>query len=303
MNMVGVMGYNLEILGKVLLTVRSTGKVSGLRIFFYVTNKLALPVDTLLGLNTMRELRMLISPDTNEVIYKGKPFKGMSNPSPLVFLDSPLTEEQESSEVSQSFSLIVAKEQLGGEKGHWPTFSAKVEGTQEIPDWVAKKITVRVDKAQVGSDICIDGAPNMLYCGRIHSFKSQGGQSHSGPGMVVNTSGVPITLKHGLDISQCLVYGRQLASEPEELLSAYVSAISNQTNDAAARQSSSLEPSIKVAHFIEMKPTLLQVLEMHREAIALPGEPLGVTHCGEHHIKLKHGSNPVYINAYKLPHS
>ncbi len=45
------------------------------------------------------------------------------------------------------------------------------------------------------------------------------------------------------------------------------------------------------------------VLEAHREAIALPGEPLGVTHCAEHHIKLKLGTNPVYINAYKLTHS
>ncbi len=42
---------------------------------------------------------------------------------------------------------------------------------------------------------------------------------------------------------------------------------------------------------------------MHRRATALPGEPFGVTHCAEHNIKLKPGSNPVYINAYKLPHS
>ncbi len=52
-----------------------------------------------------------------------------------------------------------------------------------------------------------------------------------------------------------------------------------------------------------MKPTLLKVLEKHREAIALTGEPLGVTHCAEHHIKLKPGSSTVYLNAYKLPHS
>ncbi len=45
------------------------------------------------------------------------------------------------------------------------------------------------------------------------------------------------------------------------------------------------------------------VLEMHRPAIALPGEPLVLTHCAEHHIKLKPGLNPVYINAYKLSHS
>ncbi len=52
-----------------------------------------------------------------------------------------------------------------------------------------------------------------------------------------------------------------------------------------------------------MKPTLLQVLEMHRSAITLPGEPIGVIHCAEHYIKLKPDPNPVYINVYKSPHS
>ncbi len=70
-----------------------------------------------------------------------------------------------------------------------------------------------------------------------------------------------------------------------------------------AQRSPSLEPFLKVAHYQQLKLTLLQVLEMHRGAIALPGEHLGVTHCAEHHIKLKPGSNPVYINASKLPHS
>ncbi len=57
-----------------------------------------------------------------------------------------------------------------------------------------------------------------------------------------------------------------------------------------------------MAHYSEMKPTLLQVLEMRRPAIALP-ELLDVTHCAEHHIELKPASKPVYINTYKLPHS
>ncbi len=154
MDVVEVTRYNLEILWKVLLTVWPSRKVSAFRSCFYVTNKLALSVDALLGLNTMRELRMLISPDTNYVIYKGKPLKGMSNSSPLAFLDSPLTGEQ-------SVSPIVVKERLGGEEGYWPTVLAKVEGTQETPDRAAKKITVRVDKAQVCSDVCIDGAPDI----------------------------------------------------------------------------------------------------------------------------------------------
>ncbi len=54
--------------------------------------------------------------------------------------------------------------------------------------------------------------------------------------MVVNTSGAPITLKHGQHIGQVLVYDRQVASEPEELQSAYVSTISIQIHDAAGQR-------------------------------------------------------------------
>ncbi len=70
-----------------------------------------------------------------------------------------------------------------------------------------------------------------------------------------------------------------------------------------AQRSPSLEPFIKMAHYNEIKSTPLQVLERHRGAIVLPGEPLGVIHCDEHHVKLKLGSNPVCINVYKLPNS
>ncbi len=110
-------------------------------------------MDALLGMNTVRELGILISPDSNEIIYGGKPLKGMINPYPLAFIDSQLTGEQ-------TVYPIFAKERLGRGKGHWPTVSAKVERTQEIPDREAKIITIRVKKAQVWSDICIDGAPN-----------------------------------------------------------------------------------------------------------------------------------------------
>ncbi len=98
-------------------------------------------MDALLGLNTMRELGILISPDSDEIIYEGKLLKGMSNPSPLAFLDSPITEEQ-------TVSPIVAKQRLGEGKGHWPIVSAKVGGAQEIPDRAAKMITIRVKPQQ-----------------------------------------------------------------------------------------------------------------------------------------------------------
>ncbi len=56
------------------------------------------------------------------------------------------------------FPTIVPKQRLGAGKGHWPTVSAKVERTQGMPDRAAKITTIRVDKAQVGNYVCIDGA-------------------------------------------------------------------------------------------------------------------------------------------------
>ena len=35
----------------------------------------------------------------------------------------------------------------------------------------------------------------------------------------------------------------------------------------------------------------------------LPGEALGVTDFTEHHIKLKPETQPIYVPAYRLPHS
>ncbi len=116
-------------------------------------------------------------------------------------------------------------------------------------------------------------------------------------------SGTPTTLKHGLHLDQCLVYDKPVISEPVEFPVDYVAAVGSQKVDSLNRHSSSLESYIKIAHYTEMNPTLLQVLETHVEVIALPGEPLSVTYCAEHHIKLKPGSNPVYRNAYKLLHS
>ncbi len=128
----------------------------------------------------------------------------MSNPSPLAFLDSPLTREQ-------TVYCIVAKEQLGGGKGHWRTVSAKIERTQKITDRTAKIITIRVDKAHVGCDVCIDCVPNTCRIA-VESILCRVSKSNLTETLAINTSGAPIILKHGQHIGQVLVYDRQVAS-------------------------------------------------------------------------------------------
>ncbi len=52
-----------------------------------------------------------------------------------------------------------------------------------------------------------------------------------------------------------------------------------------------------------MKHSLLELQGRYRDAIALPEESLGVTDRTAHHIKLKPATHPVYVAAYRLPHS
>ncbi len=93
----------------------------------------------------------------------------------------------------------------------------------------------------------MDGASNTHRIA-VESTVSRVREGDLTEALVVNTSGAPITLKHRQHIGQVLVYDRQIASEPEELPSVYISAISNKSHDAAA-QRSPLEPFIKVAHY------------------------------------------------------
>ncbi len=64
-----------------------------------------------------------------------------------------------------------------------------------------------------------------------------------------------------------------------------------------------LRPYVNVSDYPEAKPALLHLLAQHRQAIPLPGEPLGVTNKVTHHIELQPGAQPSYVPSYRLPHS
>ncbi len=64
-----------------------------------------------------------------------------------------------------------------------------------------------------------------------------------------------------------------------------------------------LGPHVKIPDYLEDKPTLLQLLAQHRHAIALPGEPLGLTNSVTHTISLQPNAKQSYVFSYRLPHS
>ncbi len=88
-----------------------------------------------------------------------------------------------------------------------PTVTAKVEDIQEIPDLAMKSIKIKAQEAHVGSDIYIEGIPN-ISCFGVESIPLRIREGHLSEALVVNISGALITLKHGLHLGQCLVYNK-----------------------------------------------------------------------------------------------
>ncbi len=64
-----------------------------------------------------------------------------------------------------------------------------------------------------------------------------------------------------------------------------------------------LDSHVKVEDYPELRARLLETLTRYRDTIALSGEALGAISLMAHKIKLKPGTRPVYISAYRLPHS
>ncbi len=54
---------------------------------------------------------------------------------------------------------------------------------------------------------------------------------------------------------------------------------------------------------ITLEWELVNLLLLHKAAVALPGDALGKTTLLQHRIKLKPGTQPIYVPSYRLPHS
>ena len=128
-------------------------------------------------------------------------------------------------------------------------------------------------------------------------------EGHTTSALVVNTTGGSIKLRQGVFLSEALAYDGQVVSEPLDLPATSATSVCASPRKDSVVQPQMLESLVTVTDYPELRSTLIQLLERHRDVFALPGEPLGATDRAEHHIKLKPATNPVYIPAYRLPHS
>ncbi len=128
-------------------------------------------------------------------------------------------------------------------------------------------------------------------------------EGHRATALVVNTTGGSVKLKQGIFLSKALAYDQPVIPEPLELPQACIASVDQLPSNSERGQDPTLSSHVSVVDYPELKQPLLKLLGRYREVIALPGEPLGATTCLEHHIKLKPGTQPIYVPAYRLPHS
>ncbi len=82
-----------------------------------------------------------------------------------------------------------------------------------------------------------------------------------------------------------------------------VTGVSTQLNEDLSDVVAQLSPHVKTLDYPEGKSALLKLLAKHRHAVALPGEPFGLTNRLTHHISLQPDAKPSFVPSYRLPHS
>ncbi len=125
---------------------------------------------------------------------------------------------------------------------------------------------------------------------------------HISDALVTNKTGSPVHPRDGVALGTYEVLDPSSIEEPLPLPVAGVHAQTSDVTDLADVMAQ-LMPHVNVLNYPEAKPTLLKLLPQYRQAIALPGEYLGVTTQVRHHISLQPNTQPTYVPSYRLPYS
>ncbi len=121
-----------------------------------------------------------------------------------------------------------------------------------------------------------------IYRLPLESILSTVRADHIVNALVTNTSGSPVTIKQGILLGTYEVLDLPPLEELPPLFLAGIHALPLDTDltDVVTQ----LTPHVKGGDYNEGRPALLKLLAQHRQAVALLGEPLGLTNRITHHI-------------------
>ncbi len=177
--------------------------------------------------------------------------------------------------------------------------AAVLIGDQYIGPCSAARLPVRIREASVGSSVL--SLPDSMKVSRLslESTLSSVDAHHVIYALFTNTSGATITLKQGVLPGTFEMFDPSSLEDSSPLPVACVNTkLVGDLSDVVAQ----LSPHVKTLDYPESKSALLKLLAKHRHAVALPGEPLGLTSRLIHHIFLQPDAKPSFVLSYRLPH-
>ncbi len=181
----------------------------------------------------------------------------------------------------------------------WSSVNAVVRGRHEILARCAYTVPVTVPPP-VGTQACFEDT-SFLHSLRIEPTLVSIASQNRSVALVINITGARVLLQPGTCLTRALIYGPSVMDT--ELPTSASSGVVAASLPAGEGNCVSLNSDVKVIDFPALRPRLLETLQKFRATIALPGEPLGATTLTERTINLKPDTAPIYIPAYRLPHS
>ncbi len=172
----------------------------------------------------------------------------MPHPAPLLPLrasSAPHDYDIQAAKPQHPVSVVTTSDQNPRDTDTWHLVPATVHEDHVIPDRTAKRIVIR---APVGSDVCFEKTSNVKHI-KVESTLSRVREEHLTDALVVNTTGAPVTLKQGLVLGKCLLYDRNIISEPLPLPTTCAAAVGDAPSVTEGGLSPSVESFVKVVDY------------------------------------------------------
>ena len=308
-------GSPLNIIGSVTLPVSFHNHDYTFDVKFYVVTNFVLNCDALLGYVELANHDISIYPRYQAVSYNGIMYYASDSPVTVLTVTSPRVHFEQSCPPAFDEALLPQRTQTSSspQSNLAPSSqeskrsvssdccAAVIVGNQFIGPTSATKVPVRVLQAPVGA--CVISHPDSA---RIQRLALEGTLStvrsgHITDALVTNLTGSSLTLKDGVHLGSFSVIDEASLQDSPPLIGAVDS--QSISSCSSAELITQLEAHVKVVDFPAEKQRLHDILVAHRQAIALPGEPLGVTDRVQHHIDLQRDTRPIHVPSYRLPHS
>ena len=286
----GVSGTSLNVVGRVKLTIRISKRSSPIETEFHIIKDFPLPADGLLGLQTMVVNKIKVDPTNRSIQLNHSSYLALPHSSPLL--------------TPKVVTTISSDRTQGGEGGklgvrgsNWTSVSGVLSDGQRFHSQTLTKVPVRLPDVKDGTDVvCISESLRVkgLSLESTLSTVRDGGFTDI---LLSNQSNSNITLKKGTLICEFLVYNCKV-----KVIDDFMT-VGNIQHNEITNNRDKITPHVKVVDYPHDKERLLDLLSEFSGVLALPGEPLGKTDNVSHDIKLLEGTNPVYVPAYRFPHS